>query len=155
MTSRVISLNMKKFKYKMEFYLNYRQSLRNKSIKDFKEAEVYKNFLLEKQGKIKKQIKNSQKMNAQLGKKSLIPEHIQANNKFIEKLKKEEIKIIKEIEVAEERIKEKKIDFLKNHKKFKIIEIHKNQELLNYRKKMKKNNQKQTDEMNLIKPIRS
>lgn len=139
---------MKKFKYRAESYLKFLVFKREEALRVLKKAEVFRDRLVEQYSRMEDQMKKAFQFNSQLGKESHSIHLVNDNNQFIQLLKVNMADLSIEIQHAEDEFYRKHKALLELQLKVKKMELHKEAELVKFKKQYKKQEQKQTDEIN-------
>jgi flagellar biosynthesis chaperone FliJ len=139
---------MKRFKYRGESFLKFLEHDKKKALKALKKAESIMYQLIQQFKNTEERIQQAFQQNAQLGKNSTSLQLAQDNNQFIRMLRLKLKDLNAQIIRSEEDYKEKHKALVDLQVQVKKIERHKELEHFKYRKVMKKQIQKQLDEMN-------
>lgn len=139
---------MKKFKYRAESYLKFLVFKREEALRVLKKAEAFRNRLLEKYSRMEDQMKKAFQFNSQVGKAGHGIHLVNDNNQFIQFLKSNMTDLSLDIQQAEEEFQRKHKSLLELQLKVKKMELHKEAEMLKFKKQYRKQSQKLTDEIN-------
>jgi len=139
---------MKKFKYRGESYLKFLGHQRENALRELKEAERFRNSLLNQYSRMEDKMKEAYQINSEFGDGGRDIRYINDNNQFIEMLKVQMKNLSMEIQMAEDEYQKKHKTLMDLQLKVKKMELHKELEIEKFKKEYKKKSQKVTDEIN-------
>jgi|GEM_PF-6437723 len=146
---------MKKYKYRAESYIDYLTHLRDLARIEVRDAEVVMQELEMRIQESEKQMSESLTRNSQFSTEHDDIQWIQDNNKFLRSLRHNNLILKQELDDAGEVHSQKQMKLMELQRKLKSVEKHKDKKEKDYNSKLKKKEQKNSDDMNAIRMGRS